>query len=82
MWQTTLAAGRMGETQYARMCERIARRGGEQIVARLYNGEYFVHRRDPQHPDANGSGSGCELGQVHGQSWAFQLGLPRILPVY
>jgi hypothetical protein len=35
---------------------------------------------DSKHLDAINSGTGCEIDQVFGQSWAFQVGLPRVLP--
>ncbi len=82
-----LAALRAGETmarsmndaEFAATCRTIADRGATHLVERLWNGEYFIHRRDPAHPEALGSGEkGCEIDQVFGQHWAFQVGLGRI----
>jgi len=70
----------MGETDFARTCAAIAERGGEELKKRLFNGEYFIHKPDPAYPKANRSGNGCEIDQVMGQSWAYQVGLGRILP--
>jgi hypothetical protein len=50
------------------------------MVARLFNGEHFIHRPDPEHPEANSTGEGCHIDQVFGQAWAHQVGLGRILP--
>jgi hypothetical protein len=73
-------ADEMGDGPFAARCRAIAARGRGQLVARLFDGEYFVNRPDPGHPDAINSGSGCEIDQVMGQSWAWQVGLPRVVP--
>ena len=70
----------MGENDFAERCRSIAERGTKNIVERLFNGEYFINKLDPQHPEAINSGSGCENDQVFGQSWAFQVNLGRVLP--
>ncbi len=54
--------------------------GSRNLVEQLFDGEYFYNRVDPKRLDAINSGSGCEIDQVFGQSWAFQVHLPRILP--
>ena len=45
----------------------------------MWNGQYFQQRVDPAHATATGAGDGCEIDQVLGQSWAFQVGLPRVI---
>ena len=59
---------------------RIAKAGKEYQTKHLFNGEYFQNKIDPAHLNTINSGSGCEIDQVLGQSWAFQVGLPRVLP--
>ena len=79
-----LGAARMadeaGDTQFATQCRKIAAIGRKKLVADLFDGEYFINQVDPKHLDAVNSGTGCEIDQVFGQSWAFQVGLPRVLP--
>jgi non-lysosomal glucosylceramidase len=61
-------------------CRIIAVKGTRNITSRLYNGEYFVSLVDPDHLNTLNFGTGSHIDQVYGQSWAFQVGLPRVLP--
>ena len=70
----------MGDTEFAEEAEGILSRGQVNLVERLYNGEYFINLPVPGKEDTINSGSGCLIDQVFGQSWAFQVGLGRILP--
>jgi uncharacterized protein (DUF608 family) len=73
-------AGEVDDTDFAIQCRDIFETGRENFVAQLFDGDYFINKVDPQHLDAINSGTGCEIDQVFGQSWAFQVGLPRVLP--
>ncbi len=83
-----LAALRAGEAMarerdddgFAQRCGAVAARGYENLPRRLFNGEWFVHEPDPAHPESNSTGKGCHIDQLFGQSWAHQVGLPRIVP--
>lgn len=83
-----LAALRAGETMarlvgdgsFADQCRAIFDRGQARLVKDLFDGEYFINRPDPARPDTINSGTGCHIDQVLGQSWAWQVGLGRILP--
>jgi len=70
----------LGDREFAARCRHIFELGQKNLVAELFDGEYFINKPDPKHLDAINSGSGCEIDQVFGQSWAFQVGLPRVLP--
>jgi non-lysosomal glucosylceramidase len=74
-------AGEMNDAEFAALCAGTAARGSEGLVGRLFNGEYFVHRTDPAHPEANSTGDGCHIDQLLGQSWAHQVGLGRVVPL-
>ena len=68
------------DAAFAHECRGILEKGKKNLVAQLFDGDYFINKVSPQHLDAINSGTGCEIDQVFGQSWAFQVGLPRILP--
>jgi hypothetical protein len=70
----------MKDPETATRFRRIAKAGEEYQTKNLFNGEYFQNKVDPAHLNTINSGSGCEIDQVLGQSWAFQVGLPRVLP--
>jgi len=78
------AAGQMAadmeDNAFAAECRAIADAGLQTMVTRLFDGEYFINLIDPKYLEAINSGSGCEIDQVFGQSWAFQVGLGRVLP--
>src|ERR1035437_8705428 len=70
----------LGDSEFAARCGVIFEAGQKNIVARLFEDGYFISKPDPKHPEAINSGAGCEIDQVFGQSWAFQVGLPRVFP--
>lgn len=73
-------ADEIGDAPFATQCRNIASVGRNRLVADLFNGEYFINKPDPKRLDAINTGTGCHIDQVMGQSWAFQVGLPRVLP--
>ena len=73
-------ADETGDAEFAQQCRSILQTGRKDLVTQLFDGDYFINRVDPKHLDAINSGTGCEIDQVFGQSWAFQVGLPRVLP--
>ena len=72
-------AKELGDDVYAGQMHEIVRRGGESINRELFNGEYYYQIADKDHTKIVGSYDGCEIDQVLGQSWAWQVGLGRIL---
>jgi uncharacterized protein (DUF608 family) len=73
-------ADETGDTGFAAECQKIFSAGQKNFIAELFDVEYFINKIDPKHLAAINSGTGCEIDQVFGQSWAFQVGLPRVLP--
>jgi len=73
-------ADEVGDAAFAKQCREIAARGQKNITAQLFDGEYYFNKVDPKHLDSVNSGTGCEIDQVMGQSWAWQVGLPRVFP--
>ncbi|MBM3890526.1 MAG: hypothetical protein FJ388_15550, partial [Verrucomicrobia bacterium] len=73
-------AREIGDGAFATECRSIFEKGRKAMVEQLFDGEYFINKPDPKHPEAINSGTGCEIDQVFGQSWAWQVGLGRVLP--
>lgn len=73
-------AQEMGDTAFVRLCAGILEKGSQNMVKELFNGEYFIHKTDPAHPESNNTNDGCHIDQLYGQFWAHQVGLGRIVP--
>ncbi|HUQ66678.1 MAG TPA: GH116 family glycosyl hydrolase [Flavitalea sp.] len=75
-----LMAEEMNDKAFAEICNDYWRKGQKNMEKYLFNGEYFIHRADPKTGKSGlGSYNTCHIDQVYGQSWAWQLGLGRIL---
>jgi uncharacterized protein (DUF608 family) len=72
-------AREVGDTTFGQQCREIAARGHRAICDRLFNGEYFIQVGDAAHAKTVGSYDSCEIDQVFGQSWAWQVALGRVL---
>ncbi len=69
-----------GDAAFAKTCAAYVQKGKANMEKELFNGEYFIHRPDKvQGRKKLGSYNTCHIDQVYGQSWAFQVGLPRVL---
>lgn len=73
-------AAEVGDDEFAQRCRGLAETGSRRMVERLFNGEYFIQRLAPDQSSAVNTNDGCHIDQVLGQSWAHQVGLPRVLP--
>ncbi|MCU0784832.1 MAG: non-lysosomal glucosylceramidase, partial [Verrucomicrobia bacterium] len=73
-------ADETGDAEFARQCRGVFEVGRKNLVEQLFDGDYFINKIDPKHLETVNSGTGCQIDQVFGQSWAFQIGLPRVLP--
>ncbi|MGW7683212.1 GH116 family glycosyl hydrolase [Kribbella sp. NPDC054772] len=75
-------AGEVGDTASASRYAAIADRGSAYLSGKLWNDEYgyYVQKVDPAHPTAENSNRGLFVDQMYGQTYAAQLGLPRVFP--
>jgi non-lysosomal glucosylceramidase len=73
-------ADEVDDGDFATSCRTILDAGRKNIVEQLFEQGYFINSVDKAHLDSINSGTGCEIDQVMGQSWAFQVGLPRVFP--
>ncbi|PSR52635.1 hypothetical protein AHMF7605_03390 [Adhaeribacter arboris] len=73
-------AEEMHDADFAAVCQEYVTKGSRNMEDKLFNGEYFIHRPDPEKGRAHlGSYNTSHIDQVYGQSWAFQVGLGRII---
>ena len=68
-------AREMGDEPFARRMQDDCQRGSKNIDRELFNGEYYIQIPDRAHVKSVGSHNGCEVDQVFGQSWAYQVGI-------
>jgi uncharacterized protein (DUF608 family) len=83
LFLAALAAGRamaeeMGDAALARTLAERIERGRRSLVERVYDGEYFIHL--PPDFRRTNTNKGCHIDQVFGQSLAWAVGLPRVVP--
>jgi hypothetical protein len=73
-------AEEVGDTDFTLKCADYVAKGSANMDKYLFNGEYYIHRPDPTKGRSNlGGYNTCHIDCVLGQSWAFQVGLGRIL---
>ncbi len=73
-------AEEMNDTDFAKKCAQYVELGKKNMEQYLFNGEYFIHRPDPNVEKKEiGSFNTCHIDQVYGQSWAWQVGLDRVI---
>ncbi|MDP4129452.1 MAG: GH116 family glycosyl hydrolase [Bacteroidota bacterium] len=73
-------AEEMQDAAFAETCKNYVEKGRKNMEELLFNGEYFIHRPDPAIGKKEiGSYNTCHIDQVYGQSWAWQVGLGRVL---
>ncbi len=70
-----------GDAEFAATCRALFAKGLRNLDAMTWNEShgYYVHVGDPAHPSEVGSYDGCHIDQVLGQSWAWQVGLGRVM---
>jgi hypothetical protein len=71
-------ADEMGDAPFAGRCRERSESGKASLVAKVYDGEYFIHH--PPNFNRTNTNKGCHIDQVMGQSMAHQMGLPRVVP--
>jgi non-lysosomal glucosylceramidase len=69
----------VGDAAFAETCATRARLTRAAIEGELFNGEYFIQKPQPGKEGTLGTYETCHIDQVHGQSWAWQVGLGRVL---
>ena len=69
----------IGDMDFAAACKAKSAQTKQALETELFNGEYFIQKPEPGKEQSLGTYQTCHIDQVHGQSWAWQVGLERIL---
>jgi non-lysosomal glucosylceramidase len=69
----------VGDEAFALRCRDRAAVARGSVESKLFNGEYFIQVPDESREKSLGTYEACHIDQVHGQSWAWQVGLGRVL---
>jgi non-lysosomal glucosylceramidase len=69
----------MNDAAFAEICHERFLTGKKNIEDKLFNGEYFIQLPGKEGKKYLGSYDTCLIDQVFGQSYAYQVGLGRIL---
>ena len=69
-----------GDTAFASQCQERIAIGQKNFMAKLWNGDRFIHLSPAEEKWRPGSYDGSHIDQVLGQQWAWRTGLGRILP--
>jgi len=74
-------AQEVGDAEFARTCRIRFETGIDNLDRLTWREEYgyYIHVGDSKHMSEVGSYQGCEIDQVLGQSWAWQVGLGRVM---
>ena len=70
----------LGDKESARKYRDRFREGRKVADKLLWEGEYYIHRYDPETEAVQAYGRGCHSDQLFGQWWAHSLGLGNIFP--
>lgn len=68
-----------GDLDFAHLCRARFEKSRGAIESQLFNGEYFIQLAEAGREGTLGTYQTCHIDQVHGQSWAWQLNLGRVL---
>ena len=69
-----------GDTAFSTQCQERIATGQKSFMAKLWNGDRFIHLSPESEKWRPGSYNGSHIDQVLGQQWAWRTGLGRILP--
>jgi len=72
-------ARRLGDEELAGTCRALFAKGSAKMDDLLFNGEYYVHRYDPEQTDQRPFGEGCLSDQMVGQWLNSLCGLGHLL---
>ena len=83
LYAAALRAGELMATDtadhaFAALCARKFSQTKKSIESELFNGEFFIQKADPAHRHDIGTYQTSFTEQVHGQTWAWQIGLGRV----